>query len=240
MNTADTVSRMHFPEFNRQYFEQLLDQRGYVYMDEVPNEFDQIEFLESFGSLMPQYDGELVWSIKADRRFDNLYHSLNTKSLLPHTECYEYPGVPPKYLALWCLVPPSDNGGQTTLADLCAFTDELSEEDYDRLRTREYDFVSSAGVQDMRLGCSARHPVIEGREGLSPIMRFSYNCIEHRGDPFILDIRERVVEFFFRTHVAISLGFNDILIWNNHRIMHARNAYSDRRRHLRRVWLAEK
>lgn len=232
-------SRISFRSHDLGEVNRILLENGYAYMDEVPDGFDHVEFLKNFGSLMPQYDGELIWSIKAQERFDNLYHSLNTKALMPHSECYEYPGIPPKYLALWCLVPSADSGGQTTLADMYSFLAELTDEDRATLGEREYSFSSSAGVQDMQLGRVAQHPILENRDGLPQIMRFSYNCVEHGDDAFLLSIRERVLEFFERTQVSIDMEPNSVLIWNNHRILHSRTAFTDRRRHLRRVWLSE-
>lgn len=216
-----------------------LSTHGYVYLDDVPEGFDHQAFLARLGPLMPQYDGELVWSIKAQKRFDDLYHSLNTKPLMPHTECYEFAGTPPKYLALWCLVPAADGGGQTTLADMYAFFGALSDAEQEQVRSRAYPFVSSAGVQDMELGRTAAHPLREEREGRLPIVRFSYNCVVHDEDPFLLDLRERAVRFFDREHVAIDFEENALLIWDNHRMVHSRTGYSDRNRHLRRVWLEE-
>jgi len=232
-------SHLAHGDLSPESFAALLDEHGYVYMDGVPDDFDHVAFLHTYGPLMPQYDGELIWSIKAEERFDNLYHSLNTKPLRPHTECYEFNDLPPKYLALWCLVPPADSGGQTTLADLYSFLDTLTEEERVTLASREYDFVSSAGVQDMELGRTARHTLVEKRDGRPDVMRFSYNCVVTGDDPFILDIRERVISFFDENFVAVDFETNALLIWNNHRVVHSRTGYTDRNRHLRRVWLAE-
>ncbi|WP_239395139.1 TauD/TfdA family dioxygenase [Frankia sp. CiP3] len=239
MNPTIPRSRVAFTDLVLDEFRRLLATNGYVYMDGVPETFEHVEFLRQFGPLMPQYDGELIWSIKAEERFDDLYHSLNTKPLMPHTECYEFHGLPPKYLALWCLIPASDDGGQTTLADMYAFADELSDAEREHLSVQPYGFVSSAGVQDMRLGRTAHHPVLEKRSGLPDVVRFSYNCVDHGDDSFLLDVRERVVEFFDRSHVAIDMEPRSLLIWDNHRVVHSRTGYEDRRRHLRRVWLAE-
>lgn len=233
------ISSLAYDEFTDEKFRALLLEHGYLFMHGVPEDFDHVEFLKNYGGLMPQYDGELIWSIKAMERFDDLYHSLNTKELMPHTECYEFSDLPPKYLALWCLEPASDEGGQTTLADLYGFLTTLTEEERTELAKRQYQFVSSAGVQDMELGVTAEHPVLEHRDGLPDVMRFSYNCVVHNDDPFLLDIRERVLTYFKENHVSIDYTRGDLLIWNNHRTVHSRTAYSDRGRHLRRVWLAE-
>ncbi|MBW0011524.1 MAG: TauD/TfdA family dioxygenase, partial [Pseudonocardiales bacterium] len=189
----NVVSQLDYADLDLVRFQEMLDEHGYVYLHGVPTGFDHVQYLSQIGPLMPQYDGELIWSIKAQERFDDLYHSLNTKPLMPHTECYEFLGLPPKYLALWCLVPAADGGGQTTLSDLYRFLETLTAEEREKLASTKFPFVSSAGVQDMGLGKTAVHPLLEEREGRSPVMRFSYNCVAHRDDPFLLNVRERVL-----------------------------------------------
>jgi alpha-ketoglutarate-dependent taurine dioxygenase len=233
------VSQIDYAGLDLAEFKSLLDENGYVYLHGVPEDFDHVGYLKQIGPLMPQYDGELIWSIKAQERFDNLYHSLNTKPLMPHTECYEFLGLPPKYLALWCLVPAADGGGQTTLGDLHKFLETLTDEERGKLAETKFPFVSSAGVQDMGLGKTAVHPLLELREDKAPVMRFSYNCVVHEDDEFLLNLRERVLEFFTETHITADYEPNSLLIWNNHRMVHSRTGYTDRNRHLRRIWLSE-
>jgi alpha-ketoglutarate-dependent taurine dioxygenase len=209
-------------------------------MDNIPADFDHFGFLERLGVPLPQYDGELVWSIKADPRYEHLYHSLNTRELAPHTECSEFESLPPRYLALWCLVPPADGKGQTLLADIYAFLETLTPAERIKLAARHYQFTSTAGLQSMRLGRAATHPILENRAGLPPVVRFSYNCMHANGDRFALDILDRVLQFADQTQAAIDFTTGSLLVWDNHRVVHARTAYNDHRRHLRRVWLAER
>jgi alpha-ketoglutarate-dependent taurine dioxygenase len=217
-------------------FRELLDVNGYVYVDGVPDAFDHGEFLTQLGPLMPQYDGEVVWSIQAQPRFDNLYHSLNNQALRPHTECYEFDGTPPRYLALWCVVPPSDSGGTTTLADMYGFLGTLTDDERALLDRRQYQFVSSAGVQDMELGRVARHCVVTRRPDDSQLVRFSCNCVAD-ADDFLSDIQKRVVGYFDAHHVSVKYERNALLVWDNHRMVHSRTAYEDRARLLKRVWI---
>lgn len=233
------TSRLPHAELTVAALRALLDANGYAYVDQVPEGFDHVAFLSQLGSLMPQYDGELIWSIQAQDRFENLYHSLNTKPLLPHTECYEFPATPPKYLALWCLVPASDGGGQTTLADMYAFVDSLDPADRQLLSGKNFRFRSSAGVQDMELGRVADAPFFLERPGRRPIVRFSKNNVDPAGDERLPVLQEQAVEFFDQQHVAVDFEPRAFLIWDNHRMTHSRTGYTDRRRHLRRVWLAE-
>jgi len=91
----------------------------------------------------------------------------------------------------------------------------------------------------MQFGRSAVHPILEDCGAAPPVVRFSYSCIVHDDDPFVLDIRARVLDFVDRTHAAIDHSPGSLLVWDNHRVVHSRTAYQDRRRHLRRVWLGE-
>jgi alpha-ketoglutarate-dependent taurine dioxygenase len=239
LDHATRYSQISYPEYADDAYRSLLDRNGYVYLDRVPGDFDHLGFLKRLGPPLPQYDGELVWSIKADPRYDGMYHSLNTKELTPHTECTEFETTPPRYLALWCLVPPADGKGQTILADMYSFLETLTPAERVMLGSRRYEFAATAGLQSMRFGRSAVHPILEDRGAARPLMRFSYSCIVHDDDPFVLDIRARVLDFVDRTHVAIEYSPGALLVWDNHRVVHSRTAYQDRRRHLRRVWLGE-
>jgi len=239
----DHVPRqLPFDEFDPDTAHERLAKDGYIYVTSVPDDFDHAGWLaEHVGPLMEQYDGRTVWSIKADQRFEGVYHSLNSQPLTPHTECYEWSGLPPRHLALWCVVPGEGDGGQTTLGDGLAFLDTLSEEERTAMATREWDFVSSDGLQQMHLGRAARHPMLERRAGAPPVLRFTCRCIaDPDGDPFLADMRQRLVRFFDETHIAVTYEPNALLVWDNHRMLHSRTGYSDVRRHLRRAWLAER
>ena len=211
---------------------------GYIFLQNLPPDFDYLGFVQTFGRLLPQYDGQTVWSIKADPKFDGLYHSLNTKPLFPHTECYEFSGKPNKYQALWCLTPPGTGGGETTLADFYKFFESLGPVERELL-TRDYNFHSSAGIQASNLGVIARHPVVSQNEDSELILRFSFNCMEYQHDPQMVDLAARVVRFFDEQCMEFTWGKGDILLWDNWRMLHSRTGYEDRSRELKRVWLAK-
>lgn len=241
MTTAQHEVRSHLPydRLTADALRGLLDTNGYAYVNGIPEGFDHAGFLQQIGPLMPQYDGELIWSIEAKDRYANVYHSLNTNPLFPHTECYEYPGRPPKYLALWCLVPNEDEGGHTTLADMYAFVETLTDEEREVLTSRRHTYFSSDGVKDMQLGRTGEHPFMELRPGRPPIVRFSINNVRLDDDTLLKSVHQRGVEFFDEHHVAVRYEPQSLLIWDNHRMTHSRTGYTDRRRLLRRVWLDE-
>jgi alpha-ketoglutarate-dependent taurine dioxygenase len=231
------ISHATVPSYAADDFAGLLADHGYAYLDQVPDQFDHVAFCEQFGPLMPQYNDDLVFSITADDRYDHLNHPLSMNALAPHTDGYEYQETPPRYLALWCLVPPSDGGGRTTLADFDTFVETLSEEDRSRLVTNCYRFVS--GIEETPMARSAEHPLLEVRSEGQAIARYSYDYIEHDADSFLNTINERLLDFFDRTHVAVAYEPGALLIWDNHRMLHGRSGYLDRERHLRRVWMRE-
>jgi alpha-ketoglutarate-dependent taurine dioxygenase len=241
MQTIQDQTHVRFPDLEVDDFARRLAEAGFVLMTDVPERFDHVEFLQNFGPLMPQYDGELIWSIRADPKFDDVYHSLNTKELFPHTECYEFDATPPKYLSLWCLVPNADEGGHTTLMDTRPFLASLTEVELDVLREPAYNFNASAGVQKMNLARTATQPMLAEREGREPILRYSYNNSRYEGSsPEIArDVIEHFLAYFGDNCVGVKMNRGDLLIWNNHWVVHSRTAYTDRSRHLRRVWLAE-
>jgi hypothetical protein len=214
-----------------------LTEYGFVYIEGLPDGFDHVMYAEQLAPLLPQYDGRFVWSIKADPKFDEHYHSLNTKALNPHTECYEYEGIPPQYLALYCVTPPHCGGGHTQLADGYQFVSSLSSNVRDHCSQHKFKFVSSSGIQASNLGKTARHPMYEIGVEDRPIVRFSYNCMERGGDSVVEKVAEDFVDFFASSHHFVEWKKNAFLIWDNFRVLHSRDAFQDRSRELKRLWL---
>ncbi|GAB2798445.1 TauD/TfdA dioxygenase family protein [Streptomyces daliensis] len=227
------LSSLTYPGYSETAFRRLLDTHGYVYLNEIPDGFDHTDFCRRYGELMPQYDGKLHYLIRAEEEFQHLNHSLTTNPLQPHTDGYEFTGAPPRHLALWCLFPPSDGGGRTTLCDLYPFLDTLDEEDRRTLAERRYRFLS--GIEDTSVERSALHPVLDEGDAARPTVRFSPDFVE--GDAFLTDVTGRLLDYFQRHHVEIAYETNALLFWDNLRMVHGRTGYEDRRRQLRRVWL---
>ena len=215
-----------------------LAEDGFALILEWPSEFDHAQFLSRFGRFVPQYDGNLVWAVRPDPRFDNFYHSCNTHELFPHTECYEFPGLPPHYLALWCVTPAGCGGGQTQLADSRPFFAALTEEECRRLAEPRYRFVSASGIRDTGLGSEAVHPIYDIFHDRT-LFRFSRNCIDTGGDPEADALLDRFVNYFHAGRIDIDIPRGGLLIWDNWRMAHARTAFHDRSRHLNRVWIAD-
>jgi alpha-ketoglutarate-dependent taurine dioxygenase len=216
-----------------------LDENGYVHITGLPPDADHEQLIAPVGPRFPHFDGRTTWDIEADSAFDDTEHSLNTKELAPHTEYYELDGVPPKYLALWCINPAEDGGGVTTLCDTSQLVADLDDAEREVLASTPVAFSSCGGVVQMGLGSSSQHPVVQIRPGRAPIFRFSPRCLRESPKPVIRDFSDRAVSYFADNHVGIRLSRGDLLIWDNHRFLHGRTAYRDDRRRLRRALIGE-
>lgn len=218
-------------------FRSLMRDNGYVVLCNVPDDFDHVAFCRELGDFVPQYTGVMVGSVVPEEGMDDVYHSGNTRPLLPHTEGYDFEVLPPRYLALWCVAPCLGGGGETTLADAYRWLETLDERTKERMRERVYPWKTTDGVLRMGLELNTEHPMLEDHDdGL--ICRFSSNNMLRQDDDVVDDVIASGLDFFERHHVAIDYKSNDMLVWDNWRMMHARNAFTDRGRHLRRVQVA--
>jgi alpha-ketoglutarate-dependent taurine dioxygenase len=218
-------------------FEQLMDEHGYVLMCNVPDDFDPVRFCRRLGAFVPNYTGAVVGDVRPEPGMDDVYHSGNTRPLTPHTEGYDFEVLPPRYLALWCVHPASGPGGETTLADTAPWVAALTPEERTALEKVEYQWKTTEGVNRMGLDLHTEHPILEPHpDGL--IVRFSCNNLIRPDDDPVVEIQKRWHRNFDAEHVAVHYERNDMLIWDNWRLLHARNAFSDRSRHLRRLQIA--
>jgi alpha-ketoglutarate-dependent taurine dioxygenase len=218
-------------------FKQLLDEHGYVLMCNMPDDFDQVGFCRGMGSFVPNYTGAVVGDVRPEPGMDDVYHAGNTQPLTPHTEGYDFRIVPPRYIALWCLQPAEGPGGETTLADTRPWVDQLTADERERLEGCYYQWKTTEGVQRLGLDLHTKHPILEQHDqGL--IVRFSCNNLLRDEDDPVTELQEQWRQAFDRDYIAIDYHTNDMLVWDNWRLLHARNAFNDRRRHLRRIQVA--
>jgi hypothetical protein len=209
---------------------------GYCYVSGIPEDFDYLNALACLGSPVPQYGGALVRDVKLDPAMTNSVVSpLNTAELTPHTEWYEFPGLPPRYVALWCLVPSGGPGGETTLADGYLLLERFTPAERDRMSRDIHKWRSSPVLAREGVEQLVDHPIIEMHDDVTVVRFSSFDLLaeDELSARYITTGRE----FFDNSHVAIKIERRAILIWDNWRTMHARNAFSDPRRHLRRILL---
>lgn len=211
---------------------------GFAYIENLTDEFDYATELTKLGDPLPQYMGELVRDIKPDpKRETGVYSALSMDELTPHTEWYEFEGAPPRYVALWCVQPVQGLGGETTLADGYAFLNEFSDADLALMRERTYEWY--ALPSDQRVAGSpdpVLHPILEDNTG-GLLLRYSNQYVQRVEDGLIPRYIDNGKAFFVNNHIAISIAKGDLLIWDNWRMIHARNSFEDPNRHLRRMLL---
>lgn len=206
--------------------------------------------LAQFGRIIPQFNGLETFEVTYKPGFESLPYSQSKNGIGPHTEAPVY-DPPPKYLALHCHRQARCGGGQTLLADGIAFFRSLDEETQQWARRNSIQFTAAPqpGSQERRVHSA---PMMR-EEGGESVFRFSYNLFRY-GDvnPSEADIAAapqpdeanplaRIAalgERFFNDHeISVLIPENCVLIWDNHRMMHARSRYSDSARHLTRYWL---
>lgn len=234
---AAVVSRYYPTDKKIENYRRSLSDDGYLFVENLPDGFDHLYFAQEFGRVMQQYDGSVIWPVKADPQFDTLYHSRNTQQLMPHTECYEFNGIPPKYLVLWCVSPAHCGGGQTMLYDTDKYFNDLDPADLEYLKSTKVTYNASSGIQKS-IQLSARHTVLTDIENSRSLVRFSRNCMDHGGDDRMEALAQGLVDTFERDHFDISWNKNDLLIWDNQRMLHNRSAFADRSRELHRLWMS--
>jgi alpha-ketoglutarate-dependent taurine dioxygenase len=218
-------------------FGQLMDEHGYVLLCNVPDEFDQVAFCRRLGAFVPNYTGAVVGDVRPEPGMDDVYHSGNTRPLTPHSEGYDFMTLPPRYIALWCVAPADGPGGETTLADTTGWVGALSEAERSALENTNYEWKTTEGVNRLGLDLHTKHPILE-RHPAGVIVRFSCNNLIRDDDDLAAGIQQRWHGNFDAEHVAIDYRRNDMLVWDNWRLLHARNAFTDRGRHLRRIQIA--
>ncbi|WP_198347923.1 TauD/TfdA family dioxygenase [Plantactinospora sp. KBS50] len=215
-------------------FHELMDVHGYVYLCNAPDDFDPVGFCRGLGPFIPNYTGAVVGDVRPEAGMDDVYHAGNTRPLMPHTEGYDFEIVPPRFIALWCVTPCRGEGGETTLMDARAFVQTLSDEERDHLNNHVYDWKTTDGIRRMGLDLHTRHPVLEDHAD-GQIVRFSCNNLIRADDDPAAAIQEKVKRYFDQHHIAVNYERNDMLVWDNWRMLHSRTAFNDRHRHLRRI-----
>ncbi|MEV6906927.1 TauD/TfdA family dioxygenase [Amycolatopsis sp. NPDC051071] len=210
----------------------MLVEHGYVHLTGLPDAFDPVSFGRELGPLMPHYNGTLVAEVRATG--DTTYYPGSTRAFSPHTEGYDLVCLPPRYLALWCVRPTEGPGGQTTLADTTPWLERLDGPQRRHLEQFEYDWSNPHGEG---LDTTVKHPVIETHDA-NTIVRFSCNNIVRNEDDVVAALQRLWQEWYADDHIEITYARNDMLIWDNWRMLHARNAHQDPNRHLRRIHIA--
>ncbi len=239
MDSTVGVNGSHLKSADIITIRRLLRSEGYVYLTGISDGFEYLGELSKLGTPIPHQGTDFVKDIKPDpRAAAETYSSSNMKKLDPHTEWYEASGVPPRFVALWCVHEARGEGGETAIADGYAFLKEFSAQDQRLLRERQYEWYGVSNFSGGPPNPTPHHSILERHpDGL--IMRYSTQLLQRVKDD---GLASRYIaggaSFFEAECLSVSITRNSVLVWDNWRMMHARRAFSDPERHLRRVLLA--
>ncbi|WP_158641330.1 TauD/TfdA family dioxygenase [Amycolatopsis eburnea] len=217
----------------------LLNSVGFAHICHLSKEFDYLSELARLGPLVGQFDGAVVRDVRPDPAVGNsTYSPSNTRELLAHTEWFEFPGLPPRFVALWSVRTATGSGGETTLADAYPFIDGLPAELRSTLLSRRYSWGPSVGLAKVGIDYRTKHQLLERVRG-ELVIRFPCDdrCLDYDDD------MNRFIELgraYFAEHsTAVRILEDSMLIWDNWRVLHARTAFADTNRHLKRVLIAD-
>lgn len=211
---------------------------GYVFFhaNELGQNFDHEAFIHEIGNIRLQSNGKVIKEIKPLLSDKDVYNSQSQTALLPHTECYEYAGMPPRYLFLWCLSPPAMGEGETTLADGYIFFNNLPADEQQILLANRYEFRHYSGESSQR----TYHPIFSKTDDGELIFRFSCKGLVIDGNQFLHNLTDSVIRYFEKEKKEIIwTSPGDLLIIDNFRMLHARNAFFNPQRELVRAWVNE-
>jgi len=227
--------------------EDLLTRRGWVVLTAELLAGGVRTALAQFGRIVPQYNGQDTWDVRVRPGFERLPYSQSSNGIGAHTEA-PASSPPPRFLALHCKQQARCGGGHTLLADGLQFCRSLI--DWDKvLRTKFIEFVATPSPHSVDRHVY-RAPVLSESNG-QPIFRFSDNLFRFGDvnpsevvlaspptpDPQLITLASHAERFFTSHGTAVLIPDQSLLIWDNHRMMHARSRFIDPSRHLTRYWL---
>lgn len=231
---------------------ELANQGSVIVTDVAPAAVAE-RLLGELGGLLEQYRGTIRHEVRARPGFDALQYSQSRNGITPHTEAPGLP-TPPRYLALHCHRQARCGGGQTLLADGYGMIDSLGRELAGEVRRRpiRFDQVTGSGTSDSE---AVAAPIFTTATAQTPaILRYSYNVLRDNSldapihddalaldgieiDPFNAEMCRRGVAYMRDQGFGALPGDGSLLIFDNWRMIHARDSYEDPERHLTRYWV---
>ena len=203
---------------------------GYLHLKEAPYHLDEIETTIRRFSVLRETNYGRIFDVKPKPNLTNLADS--HRGLEPHTD-NPYRGPPPSIQILHVLKP-ADIGGETILVDGLSLIERLK-----KTHSEYLEILSSVpvrfGWRDADHDHTHQAPIIETNDtGNDFIIRFNHRSMI---EPVITGLKARKWQEAYQSlsalihdeHLRISLRLEegDILIMNNHRILHGRSAFDD-------------
>lgn len=183
--------------------------------------------------------------------FRSEYHGVSAEEFLPHTDGSYLHGLvyndgadqhllPPQLLLLQC-VQAATSGGRNILIDGVAVRHDLAKQRPDYL-----EILSTKGCvtycrdDQIALDCAVFHELADG----TIMLRYRYDNTAYVAD-WAIDAFHALQDCYFANPkyvMPLELGESEILLVDNYRMLHGREAFADeptgRKRQMRRVWLA--
>jgi hypothetical protein len=216
---------------------ELLASRGFCYITDLPIPFPLVDVLSALGPLYPQYDGKVVWDVRSRPGLEGAPTSVGAAAITLHTEFYERPGQPPRYVALFCRTQ-SQEGGILHLVDGYSILQHTPKHVLTLLRTYSVPFASETSLCEVAHGESSSKEVItiapDGRTIIqydSPILRLTDQGLLHTFADAVDDLDNWKV-------YCVKQEPQSLMIWDNHRLLHGRSGFDSTERWLERVCIA--
>jgi len=191
-----------------------LDQWGYVLVEDIESSTAAEELVRSVGELI-----------------DGRSYSHGTKTISTHTEA---PGwhPSPAYLALYCHRQRRRGAGHVDLLDVRKLVGALDADELALMTDAELHFPGpDGGVHTTMLSADA--------DG-NTVARFSYDLLTAAdADPLGeagRRLAHRINDVFRELRTSVAIPDGSLLIWDNQRMLHARQGHHDHTRRLTEFW----
>ncbi|MBK3571230.1 TauD/TfdA family dioxygenase [Streptomyces sp. MBT62] len=225
--------------------ERQLIEQGYTLIEGITSADEAEVVLKEFGTLIPQYNGEIRYDVKASDEYRKRTFSKSVNGIPWHIDAPSWE-PPPLRMALHCRRQARCGAGHTELVDMRPFIASLDEEDHAALYERAVPWI------DRNTKDGVTRPIIEVTADGQEIIRWRQSLLVGNSDPRLLGERgERrpLGEFGVRLAelsdrwiaqhmVPVLIPDDAILLWDNVRLIHRRGTFEDPARHLARYWMA--
>ena len=227
-----------------------LYERGWTVVEGLEDPQAAERFLHATWTLIPQYDGQISNAVKADTQYADLPLSGSSDEIGPHTDGIALE-TPPDLLALYCVRPAKCGGGYTNLSDGYRIISKLEKVELDFCRQRSFSFYTEGQLSEEKQH-EAEHCIVENLDETRPArINFSHNYFSwgdinpvsrdgrfECGGAILQRIVKKITNLSDSFEQKILIPENGLLIWDNRRFVHSRDAFSDPDRHLVRYWLS--
>ncbi|MDQ3287863.1 MAG: TauD/TfdA family dioxygenase [Pseudomonadota bacterium] len=223
--------------------------RGYALVGPFESEQASHAFVEHEWTAVPQYNGEFRYDVKARPEFSDLPLSQGHRAIGPHTEGIALQQSP-RFLSLHCVAPATCGGGYTNLYDGYRVLEEMTLAEMALCTSETFDFLTT-GSFDKEAANKASRRIVQMAPCGDVQISFSDNFFRW-GDLNPTDLAtaqaaplsqqtravvQKILAACDSTEIKILIPRQATLVWDNYRMLHSRDAYTDRNRHLVRHWM---